>query len=272
VRVGIKGCDWVIHLANLYSFWEPDQRLYTDVNVAGTRNVLECALEARVAKVVHISTALVYGKPSERPFTEGSPVGPERFSAYARTKYAGDHIAWELYAQQDLPLVMIHPGGVLGPGDPKASGQYIQNVLQRRMPARVLEDVVFTFVHVRDVAEAIVKATEKEDNIGEAYLVGKHYLSMGEANALIRDISGVPLPKLRLPKTLVMANAALLTWIANVVKKPPLWGMALDQIRTMKEGFVFDGSKAERELGLTYTPLRVALEEAIASYTHNSEN
>ena len=57
-----------------------------------------------------------------------------------------------------------------------------------------------------------------------------------------------------------------------MVNKPPLWGMALDQIRTMQEGFVFDGSKAEQELGLTYTPLRVALEEAIASYTHHAED
>jgi dihydroflavonol-4-reductase len=223
-------------------------------------------LEAGVAKVVHVSTALVYGKPAASPFTEASPVGPVRFSAYARSKYAADHLAWGLYKTQGLPLVMLHPGSVLGPGDPKASGQYIQDLIHRRTPARILEDAVLTFVHVRDVAEAIVKAAEKEGNIGETYLVGKQHLSMGEVNALIRDIAGVPLPKLRLPKPLVMVNAALLTVLATVINKPPLWGMALDQIRTMKAGFVFDGSKAERELGLTYTPIRVAIEEAIASY------
>jgi hypothetical protein len=65
-----------------------------------------------------------------------------------------------------------------------------------------------------------------------------------------------------------MANAMLLTLLANIVKKPPLLGMALDQIRTMKEGAAVDGSKVERELGITYTPIRVALEEAIASYEH----
>jgi len=61
-------------------------------------------------------------------------------------------------------------------------------------------------------------------------------------------------------------NAALLTGLADLTKRPPLLNMSRDQVKTMKVGFVFDRSKAERELGITYTPVRVALEEAIASY------
>jgi nucleoside-diphosphate-sugar epimerase len=263
---GMEGYDWVINLANIYSFWEPNKRLYTEVNVEGTGNVMECALEVGISKVVHVSTAAVYGRPAERPFTEESPVGPVRFSEYAQTKYAGELIAWELCEKRGLPLVMIYPGAVLGPGDPKASGQYIQDLLHRRLPARVLESGVLTFVHVRDVVEAIVRAAEKEDNIGERYLIGKHQHSFRELNQMISEISAVPLPKFRLPDSLVMANAALLTWLADLTKRPPIWGMAMDKMRTMKEGFRFDGSKAERELGITYTPIRVALEEAIESY------
>jgi dihydroflavonol-4-reductase len=63
-----------------------------------------------------------------------------------------------------------------------------------------------------------------------------------------------------------MANAALLTGLANLLKKTPLWGMSTGQMKVMREGFRVDGSKAERELGISYTPIRVALEEAIASY------
>jgi len=263
---GMRGCDWVINLANIYSFWEPNKQIYSDVNIDGTRNVMECVLETGVSKVVHISTAGIYGKPAECPFTEESPVGPARFSEYFRTKYEGDLIAWELYQKKGLPLVMIYPVGVLGPGDPKATGQYIQNLIHRRLPATVFDHSIFTFVHVRDVAEAIVRAAEKENNLGEKYLVGKHELSWRKINQMVSEISGVPLPKLRLPDSLAMLNARLLTWLANLIKKPPMWGMAIDQIRTMKEGARADGSKAERELGITYTPIRVALEEAIASY------
>jgi dihydroflavonol-4-reductase len=96
--------------------------------------------------------------------------------------------------------------------------------------------------------------------------VGKHQLSIGEVGEMVGQISGVPLPKISLPDSLVMVNATLLTWLANWTKKPPMWGMSVDQMRTMKQGLRFDGSKAERELGITYTPIRVALEEAIGSY------
>ena len=263
---GMRGCDWVINLANIYSFWEPNKQVYTEVNVKGTRNVMECALETGVSKVVHISTAGIYGKPVDCPFTEESKVGPVRFSEYFRTKYEGDLIAWELYEKTGLPLVMVYPAAVLGPGDPKTTGQYIQDLIHRRMPARVFEDSIFTFVHVKDVAEAIVRALEKEHNLGQKYLVGTHQLSFGQFNEIISEISGVPLPKISLPDWLVAVNATLLTGLANLIKKPPMLGMAKDKIRTMKQGCRIDGSKAEKELGITYTPIRVAIEDAIASF------
>ena len=262
----MKGCDWVMNLANVYSFWEPDKRVFTRVNVEGTRNVMECALETGVSKVVHVSSVVVYGKPQDIPFTEESQSGPVLFSEYARTKYLGDLIAWEIYEEKNLPLVVIYPAGVLGAGDPKATGKYIQNLIHRRLPASVFDDSIFTFVHVGDVAEAIVRAAEKENNIGQKYIIGKYQLTFGEINRMVSEISGVPLPKFKLPDFMATFNAHLLTQIANLIKKPPLWGMAIDQIRVMKEGVRADGSKAERELGISYTPVRVALEEAIASF------
>ncbi|MFC1683289.1 NAD-dependent epimerase/dehydratase family protein [Candidatus Zixiibacteriota bacterium] len=267
---GMRGCDWVIDIAGLYSFWEPDKRIFADVNITGTRNIMECALELGVAKVVHVSTAGIYGKPEESPFTEDSSVGPDRFCEYFRTKYEGDLIAWELHRKKGLPLVMVYPGAVLGPGDPKASGQYISNLIHRRLPATVFKDDGFTFVHVKDIAEIIVRALEKEDNIGERYLAGNHRMTWGQANQMISEISGVALPRLSLPGPLVMFNAAFLTLVANIIKKPPLWGMATDQMKVMRAGYIFDGSKAERELGITYTPIRVALEEAITSLREGS--
>jgi dihydroflavonol-4-reductase len=266
IRQGMQSCDWVMNLANIYSFWEPDNRVFGNVNIEGTRNVLECALEMGMSKVVHVSSVVVYGKPPECPFVEESPVGPVRFSEYARTKYEGELIAWELYEQRGLPLVVIYPGSVLGPGDNKATGQYHRNLIAGRMPARLFEDSVLTYVHVRDVVEVIVRAAEKADNIGEKYFACGQQLSMREINEMVCDIAGVPLPELAQPDRQVMANAALMTRLAEATKKPPLLGMSIDLVRTTKEGFTADGSKAERELGITYTPIRAALEEAIAWY------
>ena len=75
---------------------------------------------------------------------------------------------------------------------------------------------------------------------------------------------GARLPVLSMPDSLTMIGAYILTGLSNVFKFPPPMGMSVDQMKIMKEGFCVDGSKAERELGLTYTPIRVAIEEEIA--------
>jgi dihydroflavonol-4-reductase len=262
----MKGCDWVINLANIYTFWEPDKRVYTRVNVEGTRNVMECALETGVSKIVHASSMVTYGQPIDVPFTEESAVGPVRFSEYAESKYQADLATWDLHRTQGLPVLMVYPAGVLGPGDNKASGQYIQSLIGRERPATAFHDSVLTWVHAKDVAETIVRALEKEGNIGEKYLVGKELVSFQQLNEMVSEVSGVPLPGMRLPDSVAMAMATFATWFADLSKKPPINGMAADQYRTMKLGFRGDGSKAERELGISYTPIRVTIQEAIASY------
>ena len=263
---GMKDCDSVINIAAHYTFWEPDNKIYSKVNIEGTKNVLECALESRIKKLVHVSTAGVYGKPKEEPFNEESSVGSNQYSEYFKTKYEGELIAWDLYEKKGLPLVVIYPCAVLGPGDPKASGKYIHDLINGKLPATIFNNHTFTFVYVKDVAQAIVNALEKENNIGEKYLVGNYRYTWREINKMISEISGVPLPKFNLPDLVTMMNAFFLTGLANLIKKPPLWGMAIDQMKVMKAGFSVDGSKAERELGIKYTPIRVALKEAIDSF------
>lgn len=263
---GMKDCDSVINIAAHYTFWEPDNKIYSTVNIEGTRNVMECALESNIKKIIHISTAGIFGKPKEEPFTEDSSVGPIQYSEYFRTKYEAEKIVWNLFKEKGLPVVVIYPVCVLGAGDTKASGRYIRDLINRKLPATVFKEGIFTYVSVKDVTQAIVNALEKENNIGEKYLVGNTRYTWGEINKMISEISGVPLPKFNLPDSITMMNAFFLTGLANLIKKPPLWGMALDQMKVMKAGFNVDGSKAERELGIKYTPIRVALEEAIGSF------
>ncbi|MBN1471554.1 MAG: NAD-dependent epimerase/dehydratase family protein [Syntrophaceae bacterium] len=263
LREGMRGCEWVFNLANVYSWWEPDKDIYRRVNVEGTRNVMECALEAGVSKVVHVSTMGIWGKPNELPFKEETPVGPVRESEYCRTKYEGDQIAWQYYRGKGLPLVMVYPCAVLGSGDPKMTGSSIKLFIERRMPARIFDDKILTYVHVKNVAEAILRAAEKTDNLGEKYIIGNSRLSFSDFYALVSDVSGVASPKLRLPDSLVILNAHVLTCLADIIKRPPLWGMSIDAIREMQHGMIADGSKAERELGLFYTPIRKAIEEEV---------
>ena len=263
---GMSNCDSVINIAGHYTFWEPDNKIYSEVNIEGTRNIMACSLESGIKKIVHISTAGVYGKPKEEPFNEESSFGQTQYSEYFRTKYEAEKIVWNLFKDKSLPVVVIYPACVLGAGDTKASGRYLHDLINRKLPATIFNNHTFSFVYVKDVAQAIVNALEKENNIGEKYLVGNYRYKWKEINKMISDISGVSLPIFKLPDSLTMMNAYFLTGIANIIKKPPLWGMAIDQMKVMEAGFSADGSKAERELGIKYTPIRVALEEAIDSF------
>jgi len=262
---GMKGCDWLINLANIYTFWEPNRRSYTDVNVEGTRNIMESALENGISKVLHVSTSLIYGKPVDVPFTEQSKVGPARFSEYARTKYEGDLIAWELFSSKRLPLVVVYPGMVVGAGNPKYGAQLVRSLVERRMPVLSFANRTSFMAYVGDVADVIIRALVKEGNIGEKYLVGQQ-ISMEKFYQMISEISRVPLPKWSLPNSLAIVSGEFMTLIANLAKKQPMWGLAIDALRTANNDLMGDGSKVERELGISYTSIRLALQEEIASY------
>jgi dihydroflavonol-4-reductase len=266
LRAGMAGCDWVIHLANLYTMWHPDPAQFARVNVEGTYNVMQAALQAGVSKVVYLSTAAVYGRPLDLPFTEESQPGPRLFSEYARTKALGNQIVWQFYHQHGLPLVVLYPGIVLGAGDDKPSGKYVSDIIHRRVPATIFHHSTATYVYVGDVADAILRAAGQPETTGKKYLLGSARLNGKDYVELIRDVSGVPLPWFHFPDFMVMAVSYLLTGLAAVTRRTPWWGLSVDASWTLKVGFQYDGSKAEGELGITYTPIRQALEEAIASY------
>jgi dihydroflavonol-4-reductase len=261
----MRGCEHVIHLANVYSYWERDRSVYARVNVDGTRHVLEAALECDIAKVAHVSTCLVYGRPADNPFTEASQPGPVRLSTYAETKYQGDQLAWALHAQRGLPLVVLYPGAVLRPGDDRPSGQYIDNLISGRIPARTFVDSVMTYVHVDDVVQAILGALDQPNNLGERYLIGNQCLTYRAYVDLVCQIAGVPPPRRSISNASYRRMARVATAVANLSGRPPWIGMALDGAETSIIGVCFDGSKAVRDLGVRYTPIEVALEQAIAS-------
>ncbi len=270
VLEGMRGCDWVAHLAGIYSFWEPDKRVFTDVNITGTRNVMESALEAGASKVAHVSTIAVYGRPEGGYFNGGDVYRTNLRSDYSRSKYAGDMICWELYEKQGLPVVMIYPGSILGAGDTKPSGEYIDNIIGRKLYVSILANYFNTYVHVDDVAEAILRALEKTDNIGEKYPVGNCEMTWGELNKLISEVSGIPEPAIHVPDPLLTYFAVWSTWFAELSKLPPLLGLSIGTVGTIKQHLLFDGGKAERELGITYAPILTAMQEKVAAHKARS--
>jgi dihydroflavonol-4-reductase len=256
----MEGCDWVLNCAGLNSFWERDASAYRRINVEGTQNLMLAALEAEVAKVVHVSTVMAYGFPDESPFREESAPGPHK-SAYARSKYQGDRTAWELHKTRALPLVVVYLAAVVGAGDPKPVMQ-IARFLEGRVPAMIDSDSQFTYVYIGDAAEAIVRAAEKPDNVGERYLVGNQRLTTAEYFQTVSALSGVAMPRRTIGRRTSLALARLMAAWSGLTGTPP--AMPPDLMRTaFARSLLFDGGKAEQELGLEYTPSRLALAEAV---------
>ena len=162
--------------------------------------------------------------------------------------------------------MVLYPGIVLGAGDDKASGHYIKDIIRKRVPSTIFHNAPATYVYVEDVVDAMLSAAEKPETVGQRYLIGKHTLNGRDYANLISEVSGVPLPIFRLPDWIVMTAAYLLTGISAISRRPPLWGLSIDAGHTLRNGFWIDGGKAEKELGITYSPVREALAEAIASY------
>jgi dihydroflavonol-4-reductase len=261
----MAGTDAVVHLAGAYEFWLDDRREFRRVNVEGTRNVMECALEARVAKAVLVSTFGVWGRTGPQPVTEETPFGPERSNDYFETKYQGELVARELARTRNLPLVVVYPAGVLGAGDPKPSGAFLGHLAHGKLPAVPFRNSPFSWVHVDDVAEAIVRALEKPGNVGEGYIACAESLTFGELAKEATEAAGTRVPRLPMPGWMAMGGAHLLTALSRLTHRPPPLGMSVDQMRTMRAGGRADGSKAERELGIHYRPIREAVREFVAA-------
>lgn len=259
----VRGCDRVFHVAADYRLWVPDPEVMYAANVQGTRDLMAAAAEAGVARVVYTSTVGALGNPGDgTPGTEKTPVTlADMVGHYKRSKFLAEQVVLD-YARQGLPVVLVHPSAPVGPGDsrPTPTGQIIVDYLKGRMPAYL--ETGLNLVHVRDVAKGHLLAEEK-GRLGEKYILGNQNLSLSEIFQLLAEITGIPAPKVRLPYWPILALSYLNEfWATHVSHKPPR--MPVAGVKMAQKFMYFNSSKAIRELGLPQTPVRQALQEAVA--------
>jgi dihydroflavonol-4-reductase len=261
VAQGMHGRDWVVHLAAAFSYWAPDNTIYHKVNVDGQRNVMEIALEQGVSRVVDVSTIGIWGNTPVKPITETTPFGQKRSSRYFETKYQGYLLTWELHQTRSLPLVSVFPVAVAGVGDRKGFRGTIQDLIAG-YPGYAFPNAHLPTVHVQDVVEMIARVLYSSDLLGEKYIVGKYNPNLKEIFDMICDAACIPHLSKILPNSLILTTAYVSTQISNLTKRPPY--LEYESIKLLTDDFVVDGSKAERDLGIVYTPIYQAFEEQIA--------
>jgi dihydroflavonol-4-reductase len=263
LKNAVKGCTYVYHVAADYRLWVPDPEEMYAINVQGTKDLLTAAAEAGVWRIVYTSTVGTLGNPGDgTPGTEDTPVSlAEMTGHYKRSKFLAEQAVLE-FARQGLPVVLVHPSAPVGPWDsrPTPTGQMIVDFLRGRMPAYL--ETGLNLVHVRDVAKGHLLAAER-GRIGEKYILGHQNMSLSEILRLLAEICGLPAPKIRLPYLPILGLAYLNEfWATYISRRPPR--MPLTAVKMAKKFMYFDSSKAVAELGLPQTPVRQALEEAVA--------
>ncbi len=267
IKRGMTGCELVFHVAALYSFWVRPRKLIYDVNVEGTRNVLQAALEKKVERVVYTSSVAALGLPKgEKPADETTPVVFNQIIGdYKKSKYLAEQVALE-YAEK-FPVVIVNPSFPVGPGDikPTPTGQTILDFLNRKMPAYV--DTGMNVVDVENVALGHLLAAEK-GRVGERYILGGENVTMKQMLALLAEITGLPAPHVRLPHYPILAlsylNAGFCRLAPGCIPR-----MTPETIRMSRHLMFFDSGKAIEELGLPQTPAKEALSKAVRWFEEN---
>lgn len=256
-----KGAWGVVNLAGHREFWSRSRKDFYTLNEGGAKNVFRASLASGVSKVVQVSTPLAFGVPDRIPFDENTPPGGHP-SDYARSKYLGDAAGWRMYEEEGLPLTIVYLAAVIGAGDDKSTME-VRRAVDRKLPALVGADTTYTYVYVGDAAEAITRALLKADAVGRRYLIGDQRATTREYFKLIGEIANVPIPSWNIPETCLLPVARGMEWLSRRTGVRP--AIPLDVIKTTAAGsLLFDSSRAVEELGMSYTPLKVALEEAVA--------
>ncbi|MEZ5504333.1 MAG: NAD-dependent epimerase/dehydratase family protein [Halioglobus sp.] len=257
----LRGAWGVVNLAGYREFWSRDPDHFYALNERGASNVFRASLDAGVRKVVHVSTPLAYGVPDRIPFDEQTTPGRHP-SDYARSKYLGDQAGWRLHTEDNLPLTIVHLAAVIGAGDDKATME-VKRAVDGRLPALVGANTTYTYVYVKDAADAIVRALLKQDSIGRSYLIGNQRATTRDYFEMIGRIARVRTPAWNIPETFLLPLATGMGMVARMTGKRPL--LPLDVLKTTAAGsLLFDASRGISELGMSYTPLETALAESIA--------
>jgi dihydroflavonol-4-reductase len=261
LRRGMAGCQVVFHVAALYSFWVRPRGLIYQVNVDGTRQVLQAAGELGVERVVYTSSVAALGLGTrEQPADETTPVHPAHIIGdYKRSKYLAQQVALK-FARNGLPVVIVNPSYPVGPYDikPTPSGKLVQDFLARRMPAYV--DTGLNVVAVEDVARGHLLALQRGRE-GECYILGGENITMKELLQILSEITGLPAPRLRLPYWPLLGLSYLnVAWCRLSGGTPR---MTPDTLRMSRHYMYYSSGKAERELGYSFRPAREALAGAV---------
>ena len=252
------GCAVVYHVAGVNQLCLADPAPLYRVNVEGTRRMLDAARKAGVRRVVHTSSAATLGGDGSTFMDETAGPPSEFTSHYARSKFEGEQLA---LAFDGVEVVVVNPSSVQGPGRTTGTASVFIGYLNGRLPFDL--PARFGICYTEDCVNGHLLA-EAKGRPGNRYVLNTGTLTNTDAIDLIAVIAGLTDRPRTLPLPVAMGVAGAAEAVARVRGRQPK--VCRESVRTLGHPHLYDGSRATRELGLRYTPLRQAMEATVRWY------
>jgi dihydroflavonol-4-reductase len=263
----MRGCAWVFHVAAVSDYWRADRARLYQVNVQGTRNVLQAARRAGVGRVILTSSAAAVGLRADgRPSDEAVPFNfaPGQF-AYGHSKALAEAEARRAARDHGQDVVIVNPVVVMGPGDAnQISGSNLIEFARGLVPPLYPVGSV-SLIDVRDVAKAHLAAAER-GRAGERYLLSAEDLSIRQWWAHMARLVGARPPALPLVRPLVPLFTGTIRLLSQLGARLPI---NADQVWLSARDCVFDGRKAAQALHQPAISIRQSLEDTYRWYVEN---
>ncbi len=253
----------VIHCAGIITTClEYVQRIY-DVNVTGTRNIVEECVKSKVKKLVYISSVDAIPRPPKGTCAlEVTSFNPDNIhSFYGKTKAEASQIVMDAVKRHGLNASLIFPTGLCGPHD-VTKGHVTQVLIDScrgKMPAGIKGG--FDFVDVRDVAKGVVSCCNNGRK-GEGYILSNRYVSIKEIFHNIHVVTGLKEIKLMVPVWLVQVSVPFMSVYYKLKKQLPIFTSYSLNLLTCNTDY--SHQKAVSELGYTVRPFKETISDALA--------
>jgi dihydroflavonol-4-reductase len=268
LKPACAGIETVYHVAGVYRFGVRHRREIRQTNIEGTENLLAAAAAAQVAKIVHVSSASVLGRPKNPsdpwPILNETdfPSSPPRLSPYKCSKWEAERrvLAW---AGRGLPVVIVNPSCPIGAGDetPTPTGLIIRDFIRGRFTCYC--QVGLNFVNVSDVSAGLQQAA-RSGRVGERYLLTNQNLWLKEFLDELADQTGLPAPRFCLPHGLVQAMSCFGEAFDLLNPRSPSARLCLETALQARHAHFFDHAKARRELGWSPSSIQSGIRQALA--------
>ncbi|MGZ3679944.1 MAG: NAD-dependent epimerase/dehydratase family protein [Ktedonobacterales bacterium] len=260
MRVPMTGTNGVFHIAGWYKIGTKDKSDGARINIEGTRNVLDLMRDLRIAKGVYTSTLAVFSDTHGQLVDETYRYDGPHLSEYDRTKWVAHYEVADPMIAAGLPLVIVQPGLIYGPGDTSSVRITFIQYLQRKLPLLPAK-TAFSWAYIDDIARGHMLAMER-GKPGESYIIAGPTHTLIDGMAIAERITGIRAPRIHASPGVMKTMAETMGAVERIVSVPETYSSEYLRV-SAGVTYIGDNAKARRQLGYAPRSLHEGLRETL---------